>query len=335
MSDGTPNPDFRDLMRSPYDPDPDDPVGASGEGESELPWVPAVVAAALGALLVGAFVVYAVVAGPVEDEVLADETSTTMLPSVPVEATGFPDGFVAVTDQIGARVVATDSSTGAVTVAVSTAVAGNLDAAEVEPLDVAFWVLGERDTALFVPMVRQYATIGALGNVTVEFPPQVSLDGFELTPHLASSTSTSRTQTLDLDATVPQILAGMMIDFGDGRVVVIDELTIGDGWGWVEWSTLGGAVATVDIVITFEGTDDPGSDTIDPTRLASAHLQPPGFAGVVVPPPLYGFTGSGSLVRVGEPLTSMNSPTAITVDVTATVPDSVVLGSPIPLTPAG
>jgi hypothetical protein len=334
MSDG-PNPDYRDLLRSPYDPDPDDGVGMSGEGESELPWVPAVVAAALGAFLVGAFVVYAVVTGPVEEEVLTDETSTTTMPAIPVEATGFPDGFVAVTDEIGARVLATNSSTGAVTVAVSTAVAGNLDPAEVEPLDVAFWVLGERDAALFVPMVRQYVTIGSLGNVTVEFPPQASLDGFELTPHLSSGASTSHTLTLDLDATVPQVLGGMMIDFGDGRVVVIDELTIGDGWGWIEWSTLGGAVATVDVTVTFEGTDDPGSDMIDPTRLASAHRPPPGFFGVRVPPPLSGFTGSASLVRVGEPLSSMNSPTAITVDVTATVPDSVVLGSPIPLTPAG
>lgn len=330
MSDG-PNPDYRDLLRSPYDPD--DSVGTKAEGASELPWVPAVVAAALGAFLVGAFVVYAVVTGPVEEEVLAEETSTTTMPAMPVEATGFPDGFVAVTDEIGARVVATDTSTGATRFAVSTVVAGNLDPADVEPLDVAFWIM-DGGAADFVPMVGQYVTIGSLGNVTVEFPPMGSLEGSEIIPYLSSGRATSQTLTVDLDATVPQVLAGMMIDFGDGMVVVIDGLTIGDGWGWVEWSTQGGA-AIVDVIVTFEGTDDPGSDMIDETRLASAHRQPPGFFGVPVPPPLYGFTGSASLVRVGEPLSSTNSPTAITVDITATMPDAVVQASPIPLPSGG
>ena len=333
MSNGTPDPDHRDLLRSPYDPDPDDGVGTSREGESELPWVPAVVAAALGAFVVGAFVVYGVVAGPVEDEVQADVASTTTAPPIPVEATGFPVGFVAVTDEIGARVVAIHESTRAITVAVSTAVAANLDPAQVEPLDVAYWVLDDGGVAGVVPMVRQYVIVGSLGNVTVEFPPQAPLREPEIIPYLSSGATTSHTLTLELDASVPQVLGGMMIDFGDGRVVVIDELTIGDGWGWVEWSTLGDAVAMVDVTVTFEGTDDPGSDVIDPTRLASAHT--PGFFGVQVPPPLYGFRGSASLVRAGEPLSSTNSPTAITVDVTATVPDSVVQGRPIPLPPGG
>ncbi|HSJ72460.1 MAG TPA: hypothetical protein VLA29_12530 [Acidimicrobiia bacterium] len=333
MSDD-PNPDYRDLLRSPYDPDPDDGAGRSGEGDSELPWVPAVVAAALGAFLVGAFVVYAVVAGPVEDEVLVDE-STTTTQAVPVQATEVPDGFVAITDEIGARVVSVDTSAHAITVAVSTAVAGTLDPAEVEPLHVAYWVLDDGDTADANPMVRQYEIIGSLGNVTVDFPPQASLREPEIIPYLASGETTSHTLTLELDASVPQVLGGMMIDFGNGRVVVIDELTIADGWGWVAWSTLGDAVAMVDVIVTFEGTDDPGSDMIDPTRLASAHLQTPGFFGAQVPPPLYGFTGSASLVRAGEPLSSVNSPTAITVDITATVPDSVVQGSPIPLPSGG
>lgn len=332
MSDG-PNPDYRDLLRSPYDPEPVDGVGMKGEGESDLPWMPAVVAAALGAFLVGAFVVYSVVTGPVEDEVLVEESTTTTTQAVPVQATEVPDGFVAITDEIGARVVSTDTSAHAITVAVSTAVAGTLDPGEVEPLDVAYWVLDDGDVAEDIPMVRQYAIIGSLGNVTVDFPPQASLREPEIIPYLSSGETTSHTLTLELDANVPQVLGGMMIDFGDGRVVVIDELTIADGWGWVEWSTLGDAVALVDVTVTFEGTDDPGSDIIDPTRIASAHT--PGFFGVQVPPPLYGFTGSASLVRVGEPLSSMNSPTAITVDVTATVPDSVVQGSPIPLPSGG
>jgi hypothetical protein len=335
MSDRDPGQDasdYRNLLRSPYDPDPGDE--GRKEGESDLPWVPAVVSATLGALVVGVFVVFAVVTGPDAPEEVT--TSTTLAASVaPEQDTGPPPSFVAVTEDVAATVTGfSDAERGSVA-AVATAVDAGVDPATVPALDVAYWALVQPEGEQ--PMRSQYSEKGAIGNITVEFPPGPVAAERALVPYVSVGEAVTETFTIELDPTVPQAIEGQRLELTTGDVVVIDRLTIGDGWGWSEWSTERSAVAKVDVVVTFVDTDDPGTDdVVDPTQLLSPHLVPL-RQGTGVPPlaPLYGFTGSDGLARFAEPLSTSNAPTAITVEFRVTVPADIERGTEIPLPPAG
>ena len=334
MSDRGPQqdaPDYRNLLKSPYDPDPGD--RHRREGESDLPWVPAVVAASLGALVVGVFVVFAVATGPDAPEEVT--TSTTVAASIaPDQGTGPPPSFVEVTRDVAAAVVGfSDADRGSVA-AVVTAVDAGADPAIVPPLDVAYWALirpaGEQE------MRSQYSEKGVIGNITVEFPPGPVAEDRVLVPYVSVGEAVTAAFTFELDASVPQTVEGQRLELPTGDVVVIDGLVIGDGWGWLDWSTERSAVAKVDAIVTFVGTDDPGTDdVVDPTQLLSPHLVPL-RQGTGVPPlaPLYGFTGSERLARFAEPLSTSNAPTAITVELRVTVPGDIARGSEIPLPPA-
>ena len=80
--------------------------------------------------------------------------------------------------------------------------------------------------------------------------------------------------------------------------------------------------------MTFVGTDDPSTDEVDETRLASPHLRGllQGF-GIPPLPPLFGFSRSEQLVRLGEPVGAGNEAESIIVEFTITVPSE--LGDPI------
>jgi hypothetical protein len=323
--------DYRNLLRSPYDPDPGDE--RRREGESDLPWVPAVVSATLGALVVGVFVVFAVATGPDTPEEVT--TSTTVEASdIPEQGTGPPPSFVAVTEDVAAAVVGfSDAQRGSVA-AVVTAVGAGVDPSTVPPLDVAYWALAQPEGEQ--PMRGQYSEKEAIGNITVEFPPGPVVEDRALVPYVAVGESITETFTIKLDASVPQAIEGRRLELTTGDVVVIDGLTIGDGWGWLDWSTERSAVAKVETIVTFVGTDDPGTeDVVDPTQLLSPHLVPL-RPGTGVPPlgPLYGFTGSDRLARFAEPLSTSNAPTAITVEFRVTVPADIARGTEIPLPPA-
>ena len=321
-TDGEGAPDYSDLLRSPYDPD--EPQEAR-EGESDLPWVPAVIAACLGALVVGAFVVFAVVTGPDEpqdDAAPPTTTGTTMVVAEPSD--GPPDGFVPVTDTVAARVIGTDVSPGATVVAIATAVSGGVDPGTIEPLDVAYWVL--RTGGADVEMVAQSGAKLGIGNTTIEFPPQLSLRQPELVPYVAIGSATDTT-TIDLDVTLPRALEPLTVSVGD-TVVSIEELSFGASWGWVAWSSTG--PATVDPTITFLGTDDPGADGENPTQLVPLARQPLAFGDPVRPLPTpYAFGGAESLVRSGEPIAGGNVPTAIVVELVVTVPGDVSPAAPL------
>ena len=135
MTNEDPRPDYSELLKSPYEDSSPDKKEQGGQGtdDSEIPWKPAVFAAALGALLVGAFVIYAIVVSP--DEPLGAAPTDTVAPTTtvpdPVPATEFPPSFTAVTESVGARVEAVDVSSTTTAIAVSTAVRGGLDSADV------------------------------------------------------------------------------------------------------------------------------------------------------------------------------------------------------------
>lgn len=331
MSDRNDPPDYRNLLQSPYDPGP----GREGpeEGASDLPWVPAVVAAAFGAILVGAFVVFAVATGPDAPEEVSS-TTTTLGVAVAEQGSGPPPEFTAITDEVAAAVVGFADSDGGFVAAIATAVDGGADPAAVPPIDVAYWVLTEPGGEQL--MRSQYSEKGAIGNITVEFPPGPTAEDRALVPYLAVGESVSESFVIEVGPTVPQTISGQRLELASGEVVVIDGLTIGDGWGWLDWSAEESVVAKVDTVVTFVGTDDPGTDDLDPTQLLSPHLVPL-RQGTGVPPlaPLFSFTGSGSLARFAEPLSSSNAPTEITVEFRVTVPADIAQGPRVTLPAAG
>lgn len=316
-------PDYSELLRSPYDDE-----HSQTEGESDLPWVPAVVAACVGALAVGAFVVFAVATGPnePEDEVAVTSSTTASTPE-PVRADGPPEGFQPLTDEVAGAVVAVDVSSRGSVLTVATAVSGAEDPDAVEPVDVAFWEL--RNGGATVPMVEQSIGKLGLGNIAVVFPPQLSLREPELVPFVAVATDDEVT-VLELEAELPQDVGPFEIDIAD-VTISISELSFDDSWGWLAWSASGGP-ARVDPTITFVGTDDPSAPGENPTQLVPLSRQPFSFSAPDRPLPTpFGFDGAESLVRSGEPVTGGNQPTSVRVELVVTVPSVVEEAAPLPL----
>lgn len=323
--------DYSNLLRSPYDPDPK--KVEREEGSSELSWKPPVISAIAGALLVGVVVVIGASSDPVlvADEATAS-TSTVAPADAPAEqSTELPPGYDPLDEAVGARVETVEVSPQATAVAVTTAVAGGIQPADVPPFDVAYWELTLADGGR--PMLRQYGQTGTLGNVTIEFAPLAAIRDASLTAYPAVG-SAEYTEEFDLDATVPQEVTDIRIDIGDGNAVFVHSLSIGDGWGHISWTVEGDMPVRVDTTVTFVGTDDPGSDDIFETRLTPAHMrQIAQGTGTAPMPPLYGFSASQPLVRSGEPLSGTNAPTSISVSIVVTRPESIGEGAPIEVPP--
>ena len=324
MTDGD-RPDYSDLLRSPYEqgPDPD-----RVEGESDIDWRAPVAAAIAGALVVGLFVIYAIVAGADADgEAAVEVTTTTAPPPEPVPSTELPAGFVAANGDVGFR-IENVARTPNLQFGIASAAVGGIDSALVAPVDIAYWVIAHDDRE--IPMDSQRGGTGALGNHTVTFgfpdlPPSPSVLGFPA----VGSFSVEETIVLEMGP-LPIEIEGYTIDLGADRVVTIDRLVIGDGWGHVEWST-NGTPAKVDVIVTFTGTDDPTTeDVVDETSLTPPHLRPLTFtSGPRSIPPFYNFEYADQLTRSGQPLSADNDPSSIDVSIVATVPGSI--GDPIRL----
>lgn len=314
-------PDLSDVMRSPYDD-----VEPASEGDSEIPWKPPVIAAIIGALLVSALVIYAIVAGPNDEpgDVTSGRTETEA-----VRSTDVPPGFTALPSGNGARIEAATSSDTLYVVGVSFAVAGSEAPSEVAPDQIAYWEL--RSDADAIVMTEQLSEIGILGNTTVVFgvgevPGEPQLAAYPIADVV------ERTDEIEVPSDDIPGGVGFSIDVEPG-VSVDGVVTIGDGWGHVDWSLEGGVTAKLDTVVTFVGTDDPGTEGIDETQLIPGHLRTLSQGlGAVEAAPLHGFSGSDQLDRVGEPLSSTNEPTAIVIEfdaeVVVAVSDSVAVGFP-------
>ncbi|GMR02713.1 MAG: hypothetical protein BMS9Abin20_1059 [Acidimicrobiia bacterium] len=262
MSDDTPKPDYSELLSSPYDPEPD-----YSEGDSAIPWRPPVIAAILGALAVATFTVYAIVTGPASEQEADETVSTVVVASAPEKSDGLPPGYTPIAQDVGVRVEAVTTSPRATTFAVSSAVAGSADPSEVSPVDVAYWEI--EGVGGVVPMVRQYGGAAAIpgdprhgasgistsptGNLTVEFPPDVTLTDARLLAYVADGVI-ERSKSIELPADTASEVTDVRIDMGAGTVVVIESLIVGDGWGHVTWRVDGGATARLDAIVSFVGT---------------------------------------------------------------------------------
>lgn len=316
--------DFGELLRSPYDPDPD--RKRSREGEAEVPWKPAVIAAVLGALVASAFVIYAIVTGPTEDVEAAPGTSTsTTEPAIEfVPSTGLPAGYVEVAPNVGMRSEWLDVSATGIRVGVSSVVSGGQDPDLIDNPDIAYWELDASGTT--EKMSSQTLEIAAIGNLTVEFPVLAAVRDPMLLAYPAEGTrGTVETRVFDADASV----VGPLEFEINGTTIIVDQLTIGDVYAHVAWHVVeGGLPATIDTIVTFVGTDNPSTDEPDETLLVSPHLTGL-LQGFGIPPlePRFGFSRSEQLVRIGEPVGTGNEASAISVEFAITIPASI--GDPI------
>jgi len=263
MSGKPPDPNYDDSRRSPHDEASNIP-----EGESVIPWKAPVIAAVLGALAVATFTVYAIVTGPALEEVVDAPSSTALVVTIQERAEGLPPGYTPIAGEVGARVEAVTVSSRAARVAVSNAVIGSADPSEVTPIDVAYWELDGVDGV--VPMIRQYGddevlasvrrpgasgwVVGLTGNWTVEFPPDVAMEGATLLAYVVDGVVEMST-TVEVPPGARGDVGVIRIDMGGGVTFVVKPLVVGDGWGYITWRVDGGTTGRLKTDVSLVRAD--------------------------------------------------------------------------------
>jgi hypothetical protein len=293
---------LEELMQSPYrDDDHDEP--------DEVPWKLPVGAAIVGALIMATLVILSIVNAPTA-ETESGAAAGAAADVETVKAEGFPQGYEPATEDVAMRgnVMRTDSE--GTTVFVSSVVTSGADADTVPAADVASWTV--RTSGNESVMLYQSSTRLALGAVTVEFSPAAVSNDATLIATLPG-TIVDTTDVLMLPPEVPITISDHRIEVSDGVVVVIDEISIGNGYGAVQWHLEGGVGAKVDLSVTFDGVEFPLS-------LVTPHAAREGLLpGIGVLPPLWNYSGETRLLRDGEPLSGSNAPTGITVEFSVSV----------------
>jgi hypothetical protein len=280
--------------------------------DGEIPWKPPVIAAIAGALVVGGLVVFALVNGPVEPP----ESDALILQPVP--SVDVPNGYTLMANDgdVGLKVESVTTEGGSSTVIVSSAVRGTTDPAASRPPDVAYWEM-ETDGESTV-MDIQYAAESAVGTTTIVFPVSDSASEPVVVAH-PTAAAVSETATMEVG---PDAL-GEPIVFSLGftpDIAISGELILGDGWGTVEWTSPDGIVATLDVVVTLVGTENPAADVSEPIRLVPVYdavLARPDT--VIVNRPLFGFGGSYGLYGDGRVLADGGQVTSIVIEFEGTV----------------
>ena len=280
--------------------------------DNEIPWKPPVIAAIAGALIVALIVILALVDGPVDDP----EFDALFAPPPPSK--DLPRGYMAVGggSVVGSKVESVTIARGSSTVVVSSAVEGTTDPADSPPPDVAYWEVGP-DGARIV-MATQSATGDAVGTTTVVFPAEILLSDASVVAHPVTQFASAESEI-----EVPLDMMGEPVAFVLDIMPVVaisGQVTVGDGWGTVEWESPDAMVGTLDVEVVFVGTQNAAADAFDPIRLVPAYVSSLALRGTVVTPrPLYGFSGSYGLHGDGRLLADGIEATAIVVGLRGTV----------------
>jgi hypothetical protein len=291
MSDSS----FEELLKSPYsDREPDD--------SDAIPWKPPVAAAIGGALVMATFLIYSIATAP-DDPTAATTTTNVATEAIAVQATGFPPGYVAVSDDVAMRadVMRTDSNS--TTFFVSSVTESGTDPESASAVDVVSWRV--RSNGSEPSLLYQHSSRTALGGVTVDLSPVSDPLNAVLVATLPG-TFEDVEDVLTLVPEVPTVVTDHRIAVGDA-VVVVDELAIGNGYGSMRWHLEGGLAARVDVRVVFDGVQFP-------LVLLTPYNDDPDFArGFGDIPPAWNPQGEITLLRDGEPLSDVNVPTGITV----------------------
>lgn len=227
--------EFQNLMQSPY--------GADDGGDDEIPWKPPVVAAILGALLMGAYVIFAVVTGPSEESEVAGTTPDGE--PFDIVQDEFPVGYAAVSSDVALRADVMSVNNNGTTVYMSSVVRAGAEA--VAPVDVATWSLLLPDRGPTIGVATQ--NLLSPGGTTIQFESTPDTTATVLLASLPGSVVTSSTVTSI--GSVPFRLVNREI-VGDGFVIVIDELSLGPNGGSFRWHLADGVVAKVDVVVSLD-----------------------------------------------------------------------------------
>ena len=298
---------FSELLRTPLEKPgragPDRPRRKEG---SFLP-----VAVVLGGLVLGAGIVLAgftvarsneelTVTATVATTVL--QTTTTVVPTTAAPTAGFPEGFFALNERVGARPVRILHRGSEVFVSFVTAVLAGLDPDETSGFNGGKWQL-ILDDGTTVENDQEFFDALARGSFTVKFtvPDGVTPTGIRLAGEAVRNSTTFQTEVpVDgLPATLPSE------DFAvDGDVtLVIDEIEIREDGGTIAWQLEGNSDVTASVqpiivshnsnqsfptvlpVRSFSSTFDffsPIFDVPPTSRSDTLELEPPPLADVSV-----------------------------------------------------
>jgi len=287
---------LEELLRSPYsNRDPED--------GDEAPWKIPVASAIIGALVTAIFIVLSIVNAPNEDLSATDATlPTEVLP--PVVATGFPEGYAPVSDDVAMRVDVMTAAQDSTALVVSSVVVGGAEPESAGTVDVAMWTITSNGSE--ASMAYQHAARTAIGGVTVGLSQVFDPQNAVVTATLPGAV-VDTTDVLTLPPDVPSLITNHRIRVDDSTVVVIDELAFGNGYGSIQWHIEGGFGARVEVAVVFDGVEfplalyTPSNGALD-FDSGEQHMALP-----------WNPMGETTLVRVGEPLTTSNLPTGITV----------------------
>jgi hypothetical protein len=287
---------LEELLKSPYS-------NRDAEDGVETPWKIPVAAAVIGALVTAIFIVLSIVNAP-EDDLSATDSTPTTEASPPVVATGFPEGYAAVSDDVAMRVDVMTTAQDSTTLVVSSSVVGGAEPESAGTVDVAMWAISSNGSE--ASMVYQHTARTAIGGVTVGLSQVFDPQNAVVTATLPGAV-VDVTDVLTLSPDVPSVVSDHRIRIDDSTVVVIDELGIGNGYGSIQWHIEGGFGARVDVAVAFDGVEfplalySPTSRSLD-FDSGEQHMALP-----------WNLVGETTLVRVGEPLITSSAPTGITV----------------------
>lgn len=279
---------------------------------SEIPWRPPVIAAITGALAVSVFVIYAIVTGPTEP------SEVDLIALQPVPSIDVPPGYTPIPNDpgVGIKVESVVRDDGSSTVVVSSAVQGTTDPADSLPPDVAFWEMGPDGNRIV--MATQLAAGDAVGTTTIVFPAEILPSDAFVVAHPVTQFASAESEI-----EVPPDMMGEPIAFVlevMPGAAISGLVTVGAGWGTVEWSSPDGMVAALDVEVTFVGTENAAADAFDPIRLVPSYVPSLGLPRtVVMPRPLYGFGGRYGLQGDGRLLADGIEATAIVINLRGTV----------------
>ena len=279
---------------------------------SDIPWKPPVIAAIVGALVVASFVIFAIVNGP------TDPPESDSLYAQPVPSVDVPPGYVLLdrNGDVGVKVESVTRDSGSSIIVVSSAVAGTTDPSDSAPPDVAYWEMGP-DGAM-VMMESQFASGSAVGTTTIVMPAEIAGPDASIVAHPpAELASAAMTIEVSPDTIGEPVVFDLEVESG---LVISGNVTLGDGWGTVEWVSPEGIVATLDVEVTFSGTENAAADALEPMRLIPVYdpsLAKPGT--VIIPRPLFGFGGSYGLYGDGRSLSDGDQVKSVVIDVSGTV----------------
>lgn len=307
-----------EIMRSPLDPDPDEPSRRRGA-------LAAIALAAVIGVVVGFLGSSRNDASPTTVALL---TTTTSQPPAEDPDPVVPPGYVEA-DGVGLKAIAAFSTDEDLYIVVNTATRSDLDRVDTNEFHIAEWVLSgdgievSANRALqsnLSPGVRvvHFEGVNAL---PASIPQLLVRRATEMTVRASCNGCGAVSvdmaegelplEGLDLPLVVETPL---LIPVGTGITLSIDSLHIAAEWGHLEWHVIdeNDARLRVSATIEFVGTDDPGTDDIDPTVLLPPHLiginpQNPTSSD----PGPFSRHGSVRLDRLGEILTADNQPEQI------------------------